>query len=107
MGLRHLECSAGQAAVDPGGERLSIETRVRHAVSSRRLERLPKQPLDRLVPFTRGVHSAVLLTGTIGRGFLAPGANVEYLLQVERTRVLRDTCKALRHLDVCQPAFHP
>jgi hypothetical protein len=60
MGLSHLECGAGQTAVEQSRQRFGVETGVRHTATLRRLERLPKQPVDRLVPFARAVHGAFL-----------------------------------------------
>jgi hypothetical protein len=50
--LGRFEYIAGQAAINPGGERFTVQARAGHLVRLARPQRLLKQPLDRLVPFT-------------------------------------------------------
>ena len=58
--LRRRQRRFGETTVHHRRKHLCIETRVGGLRLRRRVWRLAKQPLDRLVPFTRSVHSGFL-----------------------------------------------
>jgi hypothetical protein len=68
---------------------------------------LPKQPLYRLIPFTRTTHGSVLSTGTIKRSFPAHGIRGQEVLQVQRACIFGDAFKTSIDLGIGQAMFDP
>ena len=68
---------------------------------------MPKQPIYRLIPFTRTVHGSVLSTGTIKRSFPAHGIRGQEVPQIQRACIFGDAFKTSIDLGIGQAMVDP
>ena len=98
VGLRDLERGAGQTAVDPGGNRLGVETRVRHAPAGGALSDCRS---NRSIDWSRSREPFTASSSQLERSSadsLRLGCrrtHVEHVAQIQRPRVLGDAFETL------------